>query len=159
MNEYTIKSGENTFELNVKDLTKLDAIEQESGHFHALQNHQAYQIEVIPSGTSPKEMIVIVNGNKYPIEIADQYDQLINEMGLSAGKSQKLQSIKAPMPGLILEILVAAGETIEKGTPIVILEAMKMENTLKSEGGGVVKSIGVKAGNAVDKGQILIEME
>ena len=159
MNEYTIKSGENTFELNVKDLTKLDAIEQESGHFHALQNHQAYQIEVIPSGTSPKEMIVIVNGNKYPIEIADQYDQLINEMGLSAGKSQKLQSIKAPMPGLILEILVAAGETIEKGTPIVILEAMKMENTLKSEGGGVVKSIEVKAGNAVDKGQILIEME
>ena len=159
MNEYTIKSGENTFELNVKDLTKLDAIEQESGHFHALQNHQAYQIEVIPSGTSPKEMIVIVNGNKYPIEIADQYDQLINEMGLSAGKSQKLQSIKAPMLGLILEILVAAGETIEKGTPIVILEAMKMENTLKSEGGGVVKSIEVKAGNAVDKGQILIEME
>jgi biotin carboxyl carrier protein len=63
------------------------------------------------------------------------------------------------MPGLVLDIMIKPGQTIEKGTPLLILEAMKMENVLKSEGDGVVKSIEVIKTQAVDKGQILIEME
>ena len=80
-------------------------------------------------------------------------------MGLSAIVAHKISNIKAPMPGLVLDIMIKPGQTIEKGTPLLILEAMKMENVLKSEGDGVVKSIEVIKTQAVDKGQILIEME
>ncbi|MEM1216899.1 MAG: biotin/lipoyl-containing protein, partial [Bacteroidota bacterium] len=67
--------------------------------------------------------------------------------------------VLAPMPGLILDVLVAAGQAVEKGTPLVILEAMKMENVLKAAGPGTVKAIAVQQGAAVDKKQLLIEME
>lgn len=80
-------------------------------------------------------------------------------MGLSVVASTKLDNIKAPMPGLIIDIMVKEGQSIEKGTPLLILEAMKMENVLKADGEGIVKSIEIIKGQAVDKGQILIEME
>jgi len=70
-----------------------------------------------------------------------------------------LKNIKAPMPGLVLDVLVESGQTITKGDQLLILEAMKMENVLKAAGDGVVKSIEIKKGNTVEKGQILVEME
>ena len=73
-------------------------------------------------------------------------------------KSIKPQVI-APMPGMVLEILINNGETVTEGQPVIILEAMKMENVLKAPGDGVVKVIKVKKGDPVDKKQVLIEME
>ena len=84
---------------------------------------------------------------------------LVKKMGLSAFVVQKMTNVKAPMPGLIVEVLVKPGETVEKGSQLLILEAMKMENVLKAEDAGIIKSIEVVKGNAVDKGQILIAME
>ncbi|MCL4128829.1 UNVERIFIED_CONTAM: hypothetical protein GTU68_035446 [Idotea baltica] len=63
------------------------------------------------------------------------------------------------MPGLIIDILVSEGQTVEKGTPLAVLSAMKMENVLLSEGEGIVKSVKVKKDDAVEKGQMIIEME
>ena len=62
------------------------------------------------------------------------------------------------MPGLVLQILVEAGQTVQKGEPLLILEAMKMENVLKASGEGQVKSVNVQKGMAVDKGHLLLEM-
>ena len=69
-----------------------------------------------------------------------------------------MSNVKAPMPGLVLDILVETEQAVSKGDALLILEAMKMENVLKAEGDGVVKSIEVTKGTAVDKGQIIIEM-
>ena len=80
-------------------------------------------------------------------------------MGLSVGNSQKIKEVKAPMPGLVLDILVETNQTISKGDALLILEAMKMENVLKAEGDGIIKSIEVSKGAAVDKGQVIIEMQ
>ena len=63
------------------------------------------------------------------------------------------------MPGLVLDVMVAEGDTVEAGTPLLILEAMKMENVLKSEGDGTIKSIKITKGEAVEKRQLLIEIE
>jgi biotin carboxyl carrier protein len=63
------------------------------------------------------------------------------------------------MPGLVLNVLVQAGQEVAKGDALLILEAMKMENVIKASGDGKVKSVKVKQGEAVDKGLLLVEME
>jgi biotin carboxyl carrier protein len=62
------------------------------------------------------------------------------------------------MPGLVVNILVAEGDTIAKGDALLVLEAMKMENIIKSPGEGVVKKININKGQAVEKNQVLIEI-
>lgn len=147
-----------TFEIGQEEAQGLDLVQTGDLEFHLLQNNQSFQIEVIQSNFQDKTLILLINGNKYVVQLEDEYDQLVKQMGLSIGGTQKLKNIKAPMPGLILDILVKPDEEISKGTPLIILEAMKMENVLKAEGEGVIKFIEVEKGNTVEKGQVLIEM-
>jgi biotin carboxyl carrier protein len=98
-----------------------------------------------------------IAGNVYSVKIADHYERLIQQLGFSVGGAQKMNNVKAPMPGLVVDVLVEVGQEIKKGDSLVILEAMKMENVLKSIGEAKVKSITVVKGEAVVKGQVLIE--
>ncbi len=101
----------------------------------------------------------MVNGNTYDVKIEDEYDQKVKQMGLLAVTSQKINSIKAPMPGLIIDVMVEKGQEISVGTPLLVLSAMKMENIILSQGEGIVKLIAVQKDDAVEKGQLIIEME
>jgi len=150
---------EHSIDLSKEEVSKLDATNLGNNKIHVLQNNKAYDCELIAKDIENKTLTVSVNGNKYELKIEDEYDLLVKEMGLSVLTSQKISDIKAPMPGLIIDVLVEPGQAIEKGTPILILEAMKMENVLKAEGEGIVKSIEIVKSQAVDKGQVLIEME
>jgi biotin carboxyl carrier protein len=87
----------------------------------------------------------------------DKFDLLLEKMGMNASASGKVNNIKAPMPGLIIDLRVKDGDLVKAGDPLLILEAMKMENIIKSPGEGVVKSVKVKKGAGVEKGQVLIE--
>ena len=91
--------------------------------------------------------------------ISGALDELIKSMGIERGRTKVVNAIKAPMPGLILEINVSVGQEVKENDPLLILEAMKMENCFLSPRDGVIKSIMVEKGNAVDKGQLLIEFE
>ncbi|MFK7979122.1 MAG: biotin/lipoyl-containing protein [Saprospiraceae bacterium] len=155
---YNINIGEQSFPLKKEDLSTLDMVKTGAGTFHILQDGQAYKAELETANFNDKTMTIKVNGNKYEIKIEDSYDQLVKQMGLSTTGSQKMTNVKAPMPGLVLDILVKPDQEVAKGDALLILEAMKMENVLKAEGDGVVKSIEVTKGTAVDKGQIIIEM-
>lgn len=159
MSKYFLQVDGEEQTLQESDLLSLNMIATSNNQFHVLQNGKAFHVEVLETNFQDKTLTLEINGNKHHVNIEDEYDHLVKEMGLSANVSQKISSIKAPMPGLILDILVETGQEIEKGTQLVILEAMKMENVLKSEGEGIVKSIEVSKGNAVEKGQVLIEME
>jgi len=154
---YIIEIEDDIFEL--ENANQIDAVPVNETVFHVLDGSQSHHVEIINTDFVSKTMTLEVNGNKYDIEIKDAYDQLVKKMGLSISNTQKLKNIKAPMPGLIIDILVEPGQSIEKGDAILILEAMKMENVLKADGEGVVKSIELGKGTAVDKGQIIIEME
>jgi len=156
---YKIHVDGEVFDLEEKNIADFNSIETDARQFHILHDHQSYKVNPIHIDFNAKTMTLEVNGNKYSIKIEDEYDQLVKKMGLSAGGAQKLKNIKAPMPGLILDVLVEPGQSIAKGDQLLILEAMKMENVLKSEGEGIVKSIEVGKGTAVDKGQVIIEME
>jgi biotin carboxyl carrier protein len=78
-------------------------------------------------------------------------------MGMNAAGSGNLKEIKAPMPGLILDLKVAPGDVVKKGDVVLILEAMKMENSIKSPGDGVVKAVNVSLKQSVEKNQVLIQ--
>ena len=156
---YNVNIENQSFQLNSDELNDLNLLEAAGGAYHLLHNNQSYHISIIQSDLDAKTVTLEINGVSYELKVEDEYDQLIKSMGLSSSAKQKLSSIKAPMPGLILEILIEPGQSIEKGDQLLILEAMKMENVLKADGEGVVKSVEVKKGDAVEKGQLIIEME
>lgn len=95
------------------------------------------------------------------IEVTEQseFDLLLKELGISSGGTKKLKEIKAPMPGLVLNVLVSEGQEVSEGDVIVILEAMKMENVIKSSTGARVKSIRVNKGDTIDKGGIMVTFD
>lgn len=152
-------NGQHAFEVLPIDASRLDMISEQDGHFHILHDGQSWHAELEHADFSNRQLIFRINGNKYAVHIADEYEQLIRQLGLHLGGQQKQNTVKAPMPGLVLNILVEPGQMVQKGDALLILEAMKMENVLKAAGEGQVKAVKVQQGMAVDKGQLLLEME
>lgn len=147
------------FEFTEEQVLAADAVSLDQQNFHVLHNNISYHAEVVSTDFLNKTYTVVVNNNEYEVSIANHLDQLIKEMGFEVGKAKVVNAIKAPMPGLILEISVAEGQEVQEGQNLLILEAMKMENSFDSPRSGIIKSIAVKKGQAVDKGQLLIEFE
>ena len=159
-NKYKLSvNNSNQFEFTESDLEKLDAVRVENTKFHVLKDSKPYKVEITSADFIAKKYTVKVNNNIYEVAISNELDQLISSMGIERGKTKVVNAIKAPMPGLILEISVEVGQTVKENDPLLILEAMKMENSFLSPRDGVIKSIAVIKGNAVDKGQLLIEFE
>lgn len=129
----------------------------QDGYFHLLMNNKGYTAEIVKVDVPTKTFQVKVNGRVYPVQLKDQFDLLLEKMGMTGSASTKVNNIKAPMPGLIIDLRVKAGDVVKAGDPILILEAMKMENIIKSPGEGVVKSVKIKKGESVEKNQVLIE--
>ncbi|EAZ96011.1 Biotin carboxyl carrier protein [Flavobacteria bacterium BAL38] len=148
-----------SFELTESKLKKLDAVQVEDLKFHVLKDHKPFKAEIVSTDFISKRYIIKVNNNTYEVAISDPLDELIKGMGIERGKTKVVNAIKAPMPGLILEINVEVGQSVKENDSLLILEAMKMENSFLSPRDGVIKSIAVEKGNAVDKGQLLVEFE
>jgi acetyl/propionyl-CoA carboxylase alpha subunit len=127
--------------------------------FHVLRNNVSYRVEVLKSDYETKEFELRINGNIHTLTAKDRMDLLLESLGMESAASAKVSDLKAPMPGLVLDILIEEGAMTEKGTPLMILEAMKMENVLKATGEGKIKSISVNKGQNVEKGAVLIEFE
>ena len=160
MTSYNVTvDGENKIEISNESLAQMDWIETGKNTWHILEGNKSYVVEFLHMDTQKKLATLKVNGVKHHVCIEDPYDQLVKKMGLSATVAHKVDEIKAPMPGLVLDIMVKAGQTIKEGDPLLILEAMKMENVLKSPGEGVVEAIKVEKGAAVDKGAVLIKLQ
>ncbi|SFF39121.1 acetyl-CoA carboxylase biotin carboxyl carrier protein subunit [Thermoflexibacter ruber] len=127
-----------------------------SNHFHILYQNRSYNAEIVKADYAEKSFTVKINGNTYQIAVQDRFDLLLEQLGMGKASKQKLNDLKAPMPGLILDILVKEGDKVKKGDNLLILEAMKMENMIKSTGEGTVKSIKTSRGDRVEKNHVLI---
>lgn len=159
MEKYIVKVNETQFDLGMDEVADLDVQQLSATNFHLLSDATAYNVEVSETDFAHRSLSITINGNTYDIKINDRYDQLVDQMGLLSNTAQKAQNIKAPMPGLIMAVLVEVGQEIEEGTPLLVLSAMKMENQILAQGAGTIKSIEVAIGDTVDKGQLIIEME
>jgi biotin carboxyl carrier protein len=127
--------------------------------FTIRKDNGVYHGEILSNNLEDKRLLVKINHRIIEVQKTGALDALISSLGLDKPKVKKLKTIEAPMPGRIVRIAVQVGQEVFPGDEIVALEAMKMENVLKSEGNGIVKSIGVDAEQVVEKGMVLVEFE
>ncbi|MCE3226923.1 MAG: acetyl-CoA carboxylase biotin carboxyl carrier protein subunit [Bacteroidetes bacterium] len=153
-----IKLNGSSFEgtLNEKQV-KGDIIKIDDYQYHLIYNNTSYNLDVVKLNAEEKTLVIKINSVKYNLQLKDKYDELLHTLGLDNLATKKVSDIKAPMPGMVLNVLVGEGTAVKKGDALIILEAMKMENILKSPADGIVKKVIATKGNAVEKNQVLIQ--
>ncbi len=115
--------------------------------------------EVMSNRQEEGMLTLKLNHRVFDVKKTGSLDELIAQLGMDKPKVRKLKQLKAPMPGRVVSIAIQVGQEVGVGEPLLTLEAMKMENVLKAEGIGTVKSIATTADSVVDKGSVLIEFE
>ncbi len=126
-------------------------------HYSILWGGRSFTAEVVSVDAGTKTVTVLINGKRQVVQLKDRFDLLLEQMGMGQAATAKVADLKAPMPGLIVGLMAEAGQAVHKGDTLLILEAMKMENTLKAAAGATIKTIRVKPGDRVEKGQVLVE--
>jgi biotin carboxyl carrier protein len=124
---------------------------------HLIQGARSVEAELLNLDVDAKTMQIRLGHKTTTLVLKDRFDLLLEQMGMNATGTGSLKEIKAPMPGLILDLKVAPGDQVQKGDVLLILEAMKMENSIKSPGDGVVKEVKVSLKQSVEKNQVLIQ--
>ena len=156
----TFSIGQTDGKMSINDaIVDWDACTQPGGLISVIHKNKSFTAIVESVDKATKEVVVRINGQPYKASIKEPIDQLLSNMGMDSKALKKAEPVKAPIPGLVLKILVSVGQQVSKGDGLIILEAMKMENILKAAVPGVVKAIKVTEKTAVDKGAVLIEME
>ncbi|MDR6570142.1 MULTISPECIES: biotin/lipoyl-containing protein [Chitinophaga] len=161
-----IVNGKSTFAVN--NDTKLTCDNQEvdwsavklpTGDYSVIMDGRSYQAQVLRIEKDTKTVVLQIDQQQFEVVIEEPIDQLLASMGIKDAMTKKVNDIKAPMPGLVLKVLVTPGQAIKKGDPVLILEAMKMENVFKAGSDAIVKEIKVTERTAVEKGEVLIVLE
>lgn len=156
---YSMTVNGQHIEVSREELETFDIIGDSRNTQHVLHNETSFEAELIEADFTIKTYKVKVNNNIYNIIINNPLGQLIKDLGFEIGAGKQINEINAPMPGLILDIHIKIGQEVKENDPLLILEAMKMENVILSPREGIIKSIAIEKGNAVDKNQLLIAFE
>lgn len=154
---YKVKVGEKIYEFSEAEMSSLDMKISPDGSYHIIDQQQSLYAQA--ESSSAKSIAVHLNGKTHHAQIMDKVDQMVEEMGLTISNKKVSGDITAPMPGLILDIAVKAGDTVAEGDTLLILEAMKMENVIKAEAEATVTNVLLAVGDTVEKNQLIIEME
>ena len=147
------------FDISDNEISYLDVVKIDNSKYHVLQNNNSFEAELINSNFNKKKYSIKINNSSFHVDISNPLDLLIHQLGFNIGSSKHVNSIKAPMPGLILDIMVEIGQEVSENQGLLILEAMKMENSITSPRDGIIKFVSVSKGDAIDKGDLLIEFE
>jgi len=153
--DHQVETKSNTLTLN-GDAFLADTIKLDANNYHILHEQKSYNVEVVTIDTTEKTATIKVNGNVYQLKAKDQFDALLEQLGMANLNNNKISDIKAPMPGLVLKVLVAEGDEVKKGDNLFVLEAMKMENIIKAPADAIIKTIKIQPTDKVEKGQLLI---
>ncbi len=141
----------NTITLNSEPFA-WDIADLGEGRFHVLHEGRSYNAEIVSTDFATKNIVLKINGLRIELNAKDRFDLLLERLGMSNVAATKVNELKAPMPGLIVDIRVMPGQAVQKGDPLLVLEAMKMENILKAPSDGTVGSLKVNLRDNVQKG-------
>lgn len=143
--------------LSKEEWENLDCVRIDSNTYHLLEKGVSHTITIIHADPANRRYTFKIDGEIKEVSMINNLDLLIEKMGLNSGHAKKQSQLHTPMPGLVTGIKITEGQEVEKGTPLIILEAMKMENVIVAPHHAVIKSINVSVGQAVEKGALLLE--
>ena len=137
---YKITENDGVYEINGRRIHP-KIIKTDTDYVLVLDN-KVVMASVVEKGDD-KNWVLEIDGQKLTTELKDNHDLLLEQMGLDQLISNKVDNVKAPMPGLVLDLMVEPGAEVKKGDPLLVLEAMKMENVIKAAADGTVKALQV----------------
>lgn len=154
---YKATSNDFEFSFSQEEIDTANLIKISPNEFNLIFNNRSVNAKLL--NEEGKKITIEVEGESFEIKIKDALDMLVEQMGYSSSSGKQIKEIKAPMPGLVLDIVVTETQFVKEGDKILILEAMKMENSIMIHMDAIIKKVAVKPGQAVEKGQLLIELE
>ena len=155
----------------LNSIVQLDLSQKDLGQFKVLEinyskkeiilsnGSKKYECKILKENLINQSYIVKINGEISTIRLIKQVEKTIEKHKIQKGNQKNINILKAPMPGLILDVIVKESDLVKKGDPVIILEAMKMENILSSPVDGIVKEIKVNPEQTVEKNNILIKFD
>jgi biotin carboxyl carrier protein len=158
-NAFKVKANEFEFSFTEAEAAAADIIQTATGEYNLLQETQSLNAKVLYADLASKNFTIEVDGESFEVSVKDEMDEILEKMGFGLTTNKHIKEIKAPMPGKVLEIAVTSGQSVNEGDKMLILEAMKMENCIVISTAAIIKKIAVVAGQTVEKGQVLIELE
>lgn len=147
------------FSFNQKSIDELGLYKQSGNQFHLIHENNSHQADLVDSDFLNRAYSIRVNSNIYNVKIQRPIDEVVHKMGYALRSAKTVDSIKAPMPGIIIDLKVEKGQKVKKGDTLLILEAMKMENAIVSPKDTTIKDVYTIVGETVDKNKLLIDFE
>ena len=136
-----------------------DLVSTGPGMFSIVYKGRSHSVLVLKEDHETGTVRMRIGAHCHTVRIEDDRSRLMQLLGIDRSARAMVRELKAPMPGLVLKMLVKEGDTVKKNAPLLVLEAMKMENVIKSAGDAVVKKIHAVEHTAVEKGQLLLSFE
>ena len=165
---YTISLSDSTYTVEILSKTQarlngeivdFEVRKEKNKVYVVTLNGQSYFVLIKRYDALLKEMEIQVEHQLFQLKVRDDIDALLDKLGIDYSDMFKVSDLKAPMPGLVLDVLVKAGDTVKKDDNLLVISAMKMENNIKSPVDAVIKEVAVEKDMAVNKNQVLVEFE
>lgn len=151
--------GDSRLNISEQDLLAFPIKKVAENTYHILYKNKNYFFQIDQENPASGELVLKLFKKKKHVKIEDPVQQMIRSLGYNSMKSKHTDSLVAPMPGLVLNVLVSEGVEVKKGDHLLTLEAMKMENILKAAHDGIIKKILVQKSDKVEKNQLLLLFE
>lgn len=145
---YAVSVGDEIFTVDHRSLEGI-------GSLSMLVNSKCFEASV---ADHDRVKLVSINGEKFEIDLTDELSFMAGTPSVHHGHAGE-EIVKTPMPGVVVAVEVESGQKIDAGSPVVIVEAMKMQNEISSVGGGTVKEVLVRKGDTVESNQKLVVIE
>jgi len=147
---------EGQFEIEIEgQTTRVDAVKSGRTIYSVIENGRQYEVSV--DEKSSREFDILLRGRLFHLEAVDERSRLLAQTSKMAASGP--QTVEAEMPGKVVLLKAAVGDTVAEGQGVVVLEAMKMENEIASPIAGVVTELPVEAGETVENGAVLFVVE
>ena len=156
---FQVRVNEFDFAFSQEEIDGADFLKLANSHFQLLKNHRPINAALRSADETCKQQVLEIGGESYAVQIRDELDQLLDTMGYNTDVGTYSKEVKAPMPGLVLHVPIAEGQPVKEGDKLLVLVAMKMENSILVHTDAIIKRIAVQANQVVEKGQLLVELE